>query len=118
VREVRTFGHVVASQGCSGLGGFVLISDRPLMLVAEPSQMAADALLAPGGGTYFGQGTPFREIMAQYRVRGAPGPADWVWIQWREDTELVEGGCERRFSLFRTKPEPSEIGATNYHCDV
>jgi hypothetical protein len=80
--------------------------------------MTADALLAPRGGTYLGRGTPFREIVAQYRVRGVPGPEAWICVRWKEDTDLIEGACERRFSLFRPEPEPSEIATTNYRCDV
>ena len=120
VREVQAFGQVVGSLGGAGLGGFVLVSESRLKLVMTPSHLTADALLAPQGGDYVGRGTAFREMVAQYQVRvaGSPQSEGWVWVQWRADEEQVEAGCQRRFSLFRLKPEPAEIATTNYSCDV
>ncbi len=120
VRDVEAFGQVVGSAGGAGPGGFVLVSDSKMKLVMTTSHFTADALLAPNGGTYLGRGTAFREIIGQYHVREA-GTAEsegWIWVQWRADDELVEAGCQRRFSLFRLGPEPVEVGTTSDGCDV
>ncbi|HUL70078.1 MAG TPA: hypothetical protein VLT17_07615 [Gemmatimonadales bacterium] len=120
VSEVRAFGQVVGSLGGEGLGGFVLVSQSPLKLVMAPSHFTADGLLSPQGAEYRGRGTAFREIVAQYQVReaGTPPSEGWIWVQWKPDEELVEAGCQRRFSLFRPAPGPAEVATTDYGCDV
>jgi hypothetical protein len=120
VSEVKAFGQVVGSVGGTGPGGFVLVSDTKMSLVMTASHLTADALLAPNGGTYLGRGTAFREIIGQYHVREARTPESegWIWVQWRADDEQVEGGCQRRFSLFRLGQEPAEVGTTSDGCDV
>jgi hypothetical protein len=119
VRAVQAFGQVVGSDVGVGLGGFVLVSERPRRLRAVPSRWTADALLAPNGGTYFGQGTAFREIVAQYEVReGEAATGTWLFVQWRPDDAMVEAGCQRRFTLFRLRPVLEEVGTTSDLCDV
>ena len=44
--------------------------------------------------------------------------ARYVFVQWAADTDLKEGGCEYRFSLFRLEPAPAQIASNNYGCDV
>jgi hypothetical protein len=119
VESVSAFGQIASPGTGDGLGGFVLVSEEALTLAAKPSQWTADALLAPAGGSYPGQGTPFRAIVAQYELTvTAPVPSRWVFVQWAPDTAMVEAGCERRFSLFRLNPGPIPAGSTDYGCDV
>jgi hypothetical protein len=119
VRELTAFGQLVAPAPPTGNGGFVLSTAEPVTLVLEPSRLSADDLLAPRGESYPHRGTPFREIVRQYRVRQtSPTPAGWIWVQWLPDTAMVEIGCGFRFSLFELKPEPSTAASTDYACDV
>ncbi|MGH7703573.1 MAG: hypothetical protein ACREMO_10790 [Gemmatimonadales bacterium] len=119
VSAVGTGGQVQATEGASGPGGFVLVTEEPVTFAVTPSTLTADDLLAPHGGTYIGQGTPFREIIAQYQVREtAPGSGTWIWVQWKPDEGMVEAGCSRRFSLFRLGAEPVEVKTTDDGCDV
>lgn len=119
VAAVGTGGQVQATEGGSGPGGFVLVTEGPATFVVTPSSLTADELLAPHGGTYIGQGTPFREIVAQYQVRQtALWTGTWIWVQWKPDEGMVEAGCTKRFSLFRLGMEPVEVKTTDYGCDV
>ena len=80
---------------------------------------AADALLAPTGGTYVGQGTAFWEILAQYEaVESGPDAGAWLFVQWKPDDAMKEAGCQRRFTLFQTRPVLKAVATTDYHCDV
>ena len=119
VQSVETFGDIVLRQSDSSLGGFILTTESPLNLRVTPSRWSADDLLAPAGGTYFGQGTSFRTVVAQFEITaGPPASAHWVFVQWLADTELKEIGCEYRFALFRLEPGPSLVRTTDYGCDV
>ena len=119
VSAVGTTGQVRATVGAARPGGFVLVTEEPATFVVTPSNLTADDLLAPHGGTFIGQGTPFREILAQYQVREtAPGSGTWIWVQWRPDEGMVEAGCSRRFSLFRLGTEPVEVKTTEDGCNV
>lgn len=119
IRDVQVYGSIEAPARAGGEGGFVLITESPVTLRVEPSQLTADALLAPRGGTYTGRGMPFREIVRQYVVRQtAPSPDRWVWVQWRPDSAMVEIGCTLRFALFHWQAEPEQVASTDYGCDV
>lgn len=119
VGAVEAFGQVRLRVPLAAGGGFVLNSDRPFTLVATSSALSADSLLAPGGGTYLGRGSPFREIRRQYAVREtAPETRQWIWIQWSPDTDMVEAGCQYRYTLFALTPEPELVASTDYGCDV
>ncbi len=119
VRAVHAFGHVVAADPGAGPGGFVLVSQQPRRLRVIPSRRTADALLAPTGGTYVGRGTAFWEIVAQYEaVESGPAAGAWVFVQWKPDEAMAEAGCQRRFTLFQTRPVLEQVGTTSDHCDV
>jgi hypothetical protein len=119
VRTVEAYGQLPAPAPPGSNGGFILGTGGPVTLLVEPSQLSADGLLAPHGGTYHHQGTPFWEIIRQYRVRqSAPASDSWVWVQRRADTALVEAGCTLRFSLFHLEPDPVRLATTDTGCDV
>lgn len=119
VRAVHAFGHVLATDPGAGPGGFVLVSEQPRRLRVIPSRRTADALLAPTGGTYVGRGTAFREIVTQYEaVESGPDTGAWLFVQWKPDEAMMEAGCQRRFTLFQTRPVLEQVGRTDDHCDV
>jgi hypothetical protein len=119
VETVNAFGQVRVLARRAASGGFILSSDRRLTLAVAPSDLSADALLAPGGGTYLGRGTAFRQILRQYEVReAAPETRRWIWVQWLPDTALLEAGCQFRFTLFQHDLQPAPIASTDYGCDV
>jgi hypothetical protein len=116
---VEAYGQLLALAPPGSNGGFILSAGGRVTLLVEPSQLSADRLLAPRSGTYQHQGSPFWEIIRQYRVRQTvPAPDSWVWVQWRADTALVEAGCTLRFSLFHLDPDPVQLATTDTGCDV
>jgi hypothetical protein len=119
ISAIQAFGTLQAPSRPAGHGGFILVTERPVTLHTERSQLTADALLAPHGGTYPGQGTAFRQIVHQYLVRQtAPSPHRWVWVQWQPDTAMFEIGCTFRFALFDWQTEPTPTATTDDGCDV
>jgi hypothetical protein len=119
IRAVQGYGQLRAAPRPGSSGGFVLIARHRLTLIIGPSRLSADSLLAPGGGTYEGRGTPFRQILRQYQIRQtAPSRDRWVWVQWLADTAMVEAGCTYRFSLFHLGPAPIQVSSTDTGCDV
>jgi hypothetical protein len=120
-REVQFYGDAIASprQGSRKVvGGFILITSTRAELAVRPSARTADDLLGFGGVEYFGRGTPFRSIRAQYELRMASDPSPYVFVQWIPDDELREAGCQYRFTLFKLTPQPTVVSSTDYGCDV
>jgi len=115
----RTYGYVHATARVPGSQGFVLVTAQPATLEVDSSHYSSDALLAPRGGTYPYQGTPFWRIAGQYLVRQtAPSAQQWAWIHWAPDSANVEGGCTSRFALFKWDPDPVLVGSLADGCDV
>lgn len=108
-------------------GGLILHSERPLVFLTSPSNVTADDLLlgsttvqqTPDGG-YWGRGTAFWEIEAQYRIELEELGGEWIFVQWAPDREMIEAGCQYRYQLFRlTLGGPAtQLGWTSYGCDV
>ena len=119
--EVQFYGDVFASprqMSRKVAGGFILITATRAELSVRPSARTADDLLGFGGVEYFGRGTPFRSIRAQYELRIAPDPSPYVFVQWIPDDELREAGCQYRFTLFKLAQQPTVVSTTDYGCDV
>ena len=118
VLGVQALGQLQATPTI-GNGGFVLSSGAPVTLVVESSRLSADQLLAPKGNQYPHRGTPFWQIVRQYRIREtAPSANSWIWVQWQADKAMIEAGCSLRFSLFHAGDEPVEVASTDTGCDV
>lgn len=119
IAGVRAFGVLTAEAPAGSHGGFVLVAASALDPGVAPSQWSADTLLAPHGGTYSGQHTPFRQIVREYQVETtAPGFGRLVWVQWAPDTAMVEAGCSLRYALFRWELDPEVLATTDDRCDV
>lgn len=117
VDHIQSYGYL-QSAGTSN-GGFVLVSSRPVKLAAAPAQLSADSLMAPNGGDYIGKGTPFREIVRQYRiVQEGPEQRSWIFVQWEPDSAMFEAGCSHRYTIFTLRPAPTAAGSTDLGCDV
>jgi hypothetical protein len=104
--------------GHRGGGGFVVSDARTRTATISPSRYTADELLAPVGGTYFARGTSFWNVLTQFTFTLDGDKTRYVFVQWAADTDVKEGGCEYRFSLFRLEPAPAQIASSNYGCDV
>lgn len=130
VQGRQSWGELYGSpNGLSALagGGFVLHSERPLSFQTSPSGLTADELLTgsntvqqtPAGG-YWGRGTPFWEIEAQYRFIVESVAGDWVFVQWAPDREMIEAGCRFRYDLFQITPggPATRVAWAAYGCDV
>jgi hypothetical protein len=120
-RDVQFYGDAIASPRQTSrkvAGGFILVTSTRAELAVRPSARTADDLLGVGGVEYFGRGTPFRSIRAQYELRIASDPSPYVFIQWIPDDELREAGCQYRFTLFKLTPQPTVVSTTDYACDV
>ena len=119
IARVGTFGVLTAEAPAGSHGGFLLVAPTALDLRVAPSHWSADTLLAPHGGTYPGQHTPFRQIVREYQIQTtAPGLARLVWVQWAPDTAMFEAGCSLRYALFRWEADPEVLGTTDDGCDV
>ncbi len=120
IAGVAFYGEARAAtlNGHRGGGGFVVSDARPRTATISPSRYTADELLAPGGGTYFARGTTFWNVRTQFTFTLDGDKTRYVFVQWAADTDLKEGGCEHRFSLFRLEPAPAQIASSNYGCDV
>jgi hypothetical protein len=119
VQAVRAFGQLHAAARFPGSQGFILVTNEPVTLQTGASHLSSDALLAPSGGTYPHQGTPFWRVLRQQLVRQtAPAPHQWVWVQWVADTAMVEAGCTQRFALFDLNPAPLLVASLDNGCDV
>jgi hypothetical protein len=108
-------------------GGFVLRSERPLSFRATPSTFTADDLLSRSttigrdpSGAYFGRGTAFWAIETQYRFSVDGDPRAWVFVQWAEDREMLEAGCQFRYEIFELDASgaATQVAWTSYGCDV
>jgi len=120
-RDIQFYGEAIAAPRQSSrrvAGGFVLITPTRPVLTVRPSGRTADDLLGAGGVEYFGRGTPFRIIRAQYELRIDSDPAPYVFVQWGPDDELREAGCQYRFTLFKITMPPTVVSTTDYGCDV
>ena len=123
----EVFGSLIEErQGPTG-GGFVLHPDRPLTFRVLGSELSADDLLLgsdvvaqTADGGYWGRGTAFWEIVAQYRFSIAPSAPEWLFVQWQADREMIEAGCEYRYDLFVISEDgpPARLAWTSYGCDV
>lgn len=111
LRAVAANNHTVG-------GGFVFIDDRPRTATVAPSRHTADELMGPGGKDYFARGTAFWNVRARFTFTLDGDKTRYVFVQWAADTDVKEGGCEHRFSLFRLEPAPVQIASSNYGCDV
>lgn len=111
---VTTYGFLRLADSTIRRGGLVIVADRPIDLTTSASDFAPRQLLEPNAP---GIGTPFQELIHQFRIRG-PGGLDWVWVQWRPDTANVEAGCQLRVAIFRIGTPPVEIGGLDTECDI
>jgi hypothetical protein len=119
--EVQFYGDAIASPRQPSrkvVGGFILITSTRAELAVRPSARTADDLLGFGGAEYFGRGTLFTSIRAQYELRIASNSSPYVFVQWIPDDELREAGCQYRFTLFKLTPQPTVVSTTDYGCDI
>lgn len=121
------YGSTPTRPGVRG-GGFALYAEAPIEFKVQPASVTADDLLLGGAtarpdpdGGYWGRGTAFWEVAAQYRFRTSDPRFTWIFVQWQPDRELFEAGCEYRYSLFRmdgSDEPPVQVAWTSYGCDV
>ena len=119
LHSILVFGAVRAPAPGAARHGFVLSAPMAFAIDTAPSQRTADQLLGPGGADYPYRGTPFWDIVRQYRLRllGTDGQG-WIWVQWAPDTENREAACEQRLSLFAVGDEPRQLASVSTGCDL